>query len=87
MMQVIGATSAVSASANFTQALDTAAIVVGILTTMGMMLVFVYKNRTLGLENKADIERERTARLVLEREVVGLKVELARLKGELGVKS
>lgn len=86
-MQVIAATSVMTAGANFSQALDTTAIVVGILTTMGMMLVFVYKNRTLGLENKADIERERTARIILERDVVGLKVELARLKGELGVKS
>lgn len=87
MIQVIAATSVVTAGANFTQALDTAAIVVGILTTMGMMLVFVYKNRMLGLENKADIERERTARLSLERDVTALKVELARLKGELGVRS
>ena len=98
MIQVIAATSAASATANFTQALDTAAIVVGILTTMGMMLVFVYKNRMLSLENKAEIERERssrmeeiererTARLSLERDVTALKVELARLKGELGVRS
>lgn len=42
---------------NFTEAANSMATVLGILTTFGLMLLFVYKNRTLSLENQRSIAR------------------------------
>jgi len=51
------ATAAPNGALIFTQTTQTISIVMGILVTMGMMLIFVYKNRTLGLENTRAIAR------------------------------
>lgn len=53
----LASTGAQHAPVNVTQAMQTVSIVLGILVTMGMMLIFVYKNRTLSLENQRNIAR------------------------------
>lgn len=42
---------------SFQQSADTVATMLGILTGAGMMLLFIYKNRTLGLQNEREIAR------------------------------
>lgn len=63
MMQVVATTSLVSSNANFMQMLDTATFVMGALSFMGMVFIFVYKNRMMILAHEKDIERERRDRM------------------------
>lgn len=87
-----------NAASNFTETAQTVSVVISIMTAFCFMIVFVYKNRMLSMENAKDIEqikakhREHMLELRndqrrIEAEVVAVKISLANLTGQMGVKA
>lgn len=87
-----------NAASNFTDTAQTVSVVISIMTVFCFMIVFVYKNRMMSLEHGRDIaeirakHREHMLELRndqrrIEAEVVAVKISLANLTGQMGVKT